>query len=194
MDIIKTFNPANHQITPEEISAMRELTDEQIEQLSKAYPNQPSGNAYLVYYMKHEKENEQRYPLGTWANLHALRKLGRNDVLPFHFHKLFFAQKSTKAEPVKQRVVDLSPDDIKGAEGLKVNEMPGTTAIVNAVQKPVPTILSAPFAEGTAKESVELTTAKAELQQAIDDKAHHMIIKKLQKTVDELETKINIAV
>lgn len=177
MDIIKTYAPGNTNITAEEIAAMKDLTDEQIATLAKAYPNQPTGNAYLVYYITGEKPHDQRFPLGTWANLHALRNLGRKDILPYHFHKMFFANKSAvKTESsTKQRVVDLSESDLKDVEGLKVN----ATNVDHVVTiEPGDTV--------SVVESAELIEAKAELQQAIDDKAHHMTVKALQKRVDEL--------
>lgn len=181
MDIIKTYAPNNANITQEELSGMKDLTDEQIAELAKAYPNQPSGNAYLVLYDTTKKDSEQLYPLNSWQNLHSLRKLGRKEWLPLSFKNKFFAPK--KAEPAQQRVVDLSDDEAKGAEGLKKDGSIKNVVIVPAEN----------FEDQSKEPSSELVAARKELQQAIDDKAHHMIVKKLQKTVDELETATNTA-
>lgn len=163
MDIIKTFNPANNNITKDEIDAMRDLTDDQIKLLAASYPNNPSGNAYLVYYMKNEKEEDQRYPLGTWSNLAGLRKLGRKDIVAFNFRKLMMARPLPKTEQPKQRVVDLSAKEALEAEGLKK-----------------------PLEIKEVQESAELSAAKKELAEAIAAKAHHATIRKLEKKVNSL--------
>lgn len=165
MDIIKTFNPEN-QLTQEQLEAMRNLTDEQIAELAKAYPNQPRGNAYLVYYITGEKPHEQRYPLGTWANLLNLRKLGRKDIIPYAFKKGFLVSKtqSPATAPAPQRTIDLSQEEAKNAEGLKT---PGTAQAA----------------------SPELLEAQEKLQQAIKDKAHPNTVRALQKKFDDLKNK-----
>jgi hypothetical protein len=173
MDIIKIYNPANTNITEEQLSAMKDLTDEQIAELAKAYPNQPRGNAYLEYYLTGEKAHEQRYPLGTWANLLSLRKLGRKDILPFRFRRQNAPRMMAPVSQPAQRVVDLSQDDLANVEGLKKQE-----PSVNEEKQENPVLDS---------QDPEVLAAKEELQKAIDSKAHHMIVKKLQKQVDDLE-------
>jgi hypothetical protein len=173
MDIIKTYNPGN-KLTDEEQSAMVNLNDEQIAELAKAYPNQPTGNAYIEYWMKNEKDIEQRFPLGTWANLNSLRKLGREDILPYRFRSSVATREVQPfVQAPAQRIVDLSEKDVVEAEGLKSVEV----APVEAVQ---------------AVASPELAAAQAELQQAIDEKAHHMTIKSLQAKVDGLAEPVSI--
>lgn len=122
MDIIEIYNPANaRNLTPEQEEAMKDLTNEEIEVLAKAYPNQPTGNAYLVYYVTTDAENKQRYPLGTWASLHNLRKLGQKHILPIGFRKnlRYTATKGSvaKVAPLTTRVVDLSKEE--KLEGMK---------------------------------------------------------------------------
>lgn len=177
MDIISTYNPGNTNITDEEVAQMRNLTDEQIEQLAKAYPNQPTGNAYLEYWIEGEKENEQRFPLGTWANLHNLRKLGRKDISAFRFRRSFQPKKNYPV-PLKtpQRIVDLSKQDVENAEGLKAKATT-TTGGVKDVHIITQDDLNA---------NPELEAAQKELQQAIDDKAHPNSIRAKQKKVNDL--------
>jgi hypothetical protein len=162
---------------------MRDLTDEQIGQLAEAYPNQPRGNAYLVYYNKNLPDKDQNYALGTWANLANLRKIGYSHILPFSFKDAFYKKNTTKSnKPAPQRVVDLSEKDIKTAEGLKQNATP-------PIQEPVPPTTTLGTNEVKAQpveESQELKDAKAELQKAQDEGAHHMTIKSLQSKVDTL--------
>ena len=198
MDIVSTYNPANANITKDQLSAMRDLTDADIETLAKAYPNQPQGNAYLVYYMKNEKDTEQRYPLGTWANLNALRKIGRKDVLPFGFKKSH-VRPAINQPPAPQRVIDLSAKDIESAEGLKVSETNVDHVVALTDAKYVaPVKINTDIVTNADQErrvvnvtpvaSPELTAAKAELQKAIDEKQHHMTVKMLQANVDKLST------
>jgi hypothetical protein len=179
MDIIKTYNPGN-KLNDEEQSAMVNLTNEQIADLAKAYPNQPTGNAYLEYWMKNEKDIEQRFPLGTWANLNSLRKLGREDILPYRFRSSFSTREVQPfVQAPAQRVVDLSAKEAVEAEGLK------SVAVVPVQDAPAPEPVKQPV-------SPEQSAAQAELQQAIDDKAHHMTIKSLQAKVDGLAEPVSI--
>lgn len=171
-DHVKIYNPDNRNITQKQIENMRNLTDVQIADLAKAYPNQARSNAYLVYYLEKESPIEQRFPLGTWQNLHNLRRMGRTDILPYSFtwaSKPGITVNKQTAVAAKEHTIDLSEGELSGAEGLKQDEK-------EAAEIPA-----------QAGEGDELAKAEAELQQAIDEKAHHMIVKKLQKRVDELK-------
>ena len=205
MDIITTYNPANTNLTPQELSAMKDLTDEQIAELAKAYPNQPTGNAYLEYWLKNEKETEQRYPLGTWANLNNLRKLGRKDILPYRFRKNYRAPRPVPVDLQKPapRIVDLSEQEVKQAEGLKVPvEGNGGISEAKTISPDQTTKIEGADLGAVTKVEVndevvvspEILAAEKELQQAIDDKAHHMTIKSLQAKVDALKQAVDKAV
>lgn len=157
MDLIKTYNPANTNITEQELSAMKDLTSADIAILAKAYPNQPTGNAYLVLYMNKKKPDDQLFPLSTWKNLDALRKMGHDDIVAYAFKKNHYVVRGQQAPP-PQRVVDLSKDETDKAEGMKQVSV-----------------------------SPELQQALIDLQKAIDEKQHHMTIKSLQAKVDGLK-------
>lgn len=124
MDILQKFNPANAaSLTKEDIAEMRNLTAQQIAELATAYPNTPTGNAYLHYYNSKEKESEQKYPLGTWHNLNSLLKLGRTEFSAVGFRKGFVAPVAKAAASTPARVVDISKSDVANAEGLKKDDM-----------------------------------------------------------------------
>lgn len=171
MDIIQTYNPGNTNITEQELSAMKDLTDAQIAELAKAYPNQPTGNAYLVLWMKKESADAQRYPLSTWGNLNNLRRNGNIDILPYAFRKGHNASRNNqKVQAPAQRVVDLSKEETDHAEGMRPVIAPVKKEVVE-----VPSILST---------DPELAAAQKELQEAKDAKAHHMTIKSLEAKVE----------
>jgi hypothetical protein len=193
MDILQVYNPANAaNLSAEETAAMKDLSNEQIAQLAQAYPNQPTGNAYLVYYITSEDAKSQRYPLGTWSNLNELRKMGRADILPFGFFKNVFSQKPTTvsvSQPKSERIVDLSAEEAASAEGLK------TVSAVNSILAPDQEAASAEGG-GTKEPSdaeleltAEIMTLENQLKDAVDKKAHPKTIKKLQDDIEALKLK-----
>ena len=123
-NFIEIYNPRNaSKLTEEQIQAMQTLTDEQIKALAEAYPNQPTGNAYLQYLITSEPLDKQRFPLGTWKNLHSLRKLGKKEIVPFGFVARGSSQNRTAVvvkKPAVKKTVDLSKNEV--IEGLKTTE------------------------------------------------------------------------
>lgn len=114
-DIIKIYNPdAAKQLAKADVAAMMELTTDQIKELAKAYPNKPTGNAYLILYDKQKKEKDQLYSLSTWGNLANLHKMGKTNFAAFTFRSLF-----NQAAAVQKvaAVQDLTPDQVKAAIG-----------------------------------------------------------------------------
>lgn len=190
MDILNTYNPANVNITTEEIAAMQNLTPAEIEQLAKAYPNQPTGNAYLVLFDKSEPDaKKQKFPLSTWNNLHNLYKYGQNQYVAYSFKKQF--QRTAVEKQAPQRTVDLSQDDLNKAEGLKSNV--DATANVNSANATFDQSLAENQNQNqqqTNQEvSPELKSLYDERQKLMDEKAHHMTIKSVQTKIDALENK-----
>lgn len=181
---INTYNPANANITADELNSMKDLTDEQIAQLAAAYPNTPNGNAYLVYYDKKHEEKSQLYPLGTWTNLHALRKLGYKDILPYSFKDKFYQKKAVANahKPAPTRTVDLGKNE--NIEGLKKEPViiysEGNRASHEAGSGLDPTVTDTSLASDDPK----LADLQKQLQQAKDDKAHHMTIKKIESDIE----------
>lgn len=117
-EIIALYNPANaSKLTPEQINAMKDLTDDQIAALAEAYPNKSFGNAYLVLYDTSEKPEKQKFALATWKNLKNVRDMGRKNFLPYAFKanmpsERAAAVKNTKAPAAgSSRAVDLKKDE-----------------------------------------------------------------------------------
>lgn len=105
--------------TPEELKEIfGGLQKEDFEQLSKAYPNRPQGNNYLIL-VNTQKGVTQVYPTSTWYNLWVnISKLGQPYWRPFTTKKMFKAGNT----PVKQKVAaiqDLTNTDLNNATGLK---------------------------------------------------------------------------
>lgn len=117
-EIIKLFNPANESnVTTEQ---MRSLTDEQIGWLADAYPNTPTGGAYLILHDNRLPDDRQLKPLSTWQNLHTLRvKNSQKNLSAMGFRKnIFKARKPfvgrtiiSKRNPIPPRVVDISSEE-----------------------------------------------------------------------------------
>jgi hypothetical protein len=193
MNILEVYNPANaDKLTAEQEAAMKDLSNEQIAQLAENFPNQPSGNAYLKYYITSEDAKAQRFPLGTWKNLHELRKLGRNDVLPFAFNKKLATNLKLVTPVAKtsaERTVDLSAAEAAIAEGVKV-----ATAASAAETLTGAVAAEAAIAEGESEEVIslkkEITSLEGELKQAVEKKEHPQKIKKLEKDIEALKLKL----
>jgi hypothetical protein len=91
-ELIALYNPANaHNLTAEQVKAMAEITNDQLDALAKAYPNSANQRPYLVLHDNNVREpNRQLYPLSTWQNLRNVRKMnGLNNLVPFTFRSLF---------------------------------------------------------------------------------------------------------
>lgn len=97
-DIIKLYDPANAgNLTPDEITAMQNLSKAELDQLAAAYPNKTLGGSYLVLFNKSIPANKQLYPLTTWQNLANLRRNPKKDnFVAFNYAKNF-NRKSAKA-------------------------------------------------------------------------------------------------
>jgi len=97
--LIAKFNPTNGaNLTPEDFEIMRALTDEQIDALANAYPNQPNRKAYLRLYDKNVAANKQLFNLSTWQNLRNLRKFNaKKNLVPYDF----FNVRTMATQPVK---------------------------------------------------------------------------------------------
>jgi hypothetical protein len=185
MDIISVYNPANSNITADEIAAMKDLSNEEIAQLATAYPNSPNGNAYLVYYNAKEELKDQRYPLGTWANLNNLRKLGQKWILPFNFRSKQYPSKAVGnvLKSIPPRTVDLSKDDLGTVEGLKPADKVSAPEATGSLVTSIP--VTNEVAQADAPVDPKLKELEDSLQQARDDKAHHMTIKSIEKSIED---------
>lgn len=205
---LERFNPSN-KLSSEDVDALRNLSNEQIQELAKMYPNAPRGNGYLLLYNTKVKEDQQTFPLSTWRNLANLhKKLGQTYWKPWDFRS---SVKTTKTPVVGVarglRKVDLQPGDIAGAEGLKTgavatastevtNPAPaaaetGAVSSEGATASTEVTNQAAATAEiGAVTESPELAAynaAKEKLDQLVAQKAHPNSIKAAEKALAKAE-------
>lgn len=138
--LIEKMNPANAgNQSPEDLELMRALTDEQIDVLAEAYPNQPTRRSYLRLFDKSVPADKQLYQLSTWQNLRNVRKFSnRKNLIPWDF--LTTATKFNQPRPTassnkvsnspKKVVVDLTAqeaaDELRTSMNI-VDKAPGTT-------------------------------------------------------------------
>lgn len=112
--LILKFNPANAgNITPEDLLEMRALTDDQINVLAEAFPNQPSRKSYLRLYDTTLDPHRQLYQLSTWQNLRNVRKFSnKKNLVAYDFYQVGAraAARATKPPPPapKKVVVDMT--------------------------------------------------------------------------------------
>jgi len=85
--LLAKFNPANAgNLTAQDITEMRNLTDQQIDALANAYPNQANRRPYLRLYDTSKAENKQLFNLSTWQNLRNVRKFSNmKNLVPYDF-------------------------------------------------------------------------------------------------------------
>lgn len=97
--LIQKFNPLNAaNLTGEDLEIMHGLTDQQIDVLANAYPNQPQRRSYIRYYDKNVPATKQVYNLGTWQNLRNLRKFNNmKNLIPWDF----FSPAGVARQPIK---------------------------------------------------------------------------------------------
>lgn len=182
---INTYNPGNSSITADELNAMKDFSDDEIRELAKTYPNSPNGNAYLVYYDNKTDAKSQLYPLGTWANLAALRKLGYKHILAYSFKDKFYQKKAVANahKPTPSRTVDLSVTE--KLEGLKVS-VPVGEGTANIITNELHSEDHLPSEDQNISAIDEkLLILEVELQELRIEKAHHMTIKAKEKEIEE---------
>jgi len=149
--LIEKFNPLNAaNVSAEELEFMHNLTDEQIDVLANAYPNQPQRRAYIRLYDKNVPANKQVFNLSTWQNLRNLRKFNnRKNLIAWDFFSVAGANRhpvkavapiAGKGSPRKV-VVDLSAKEAaaevaasvnKPAEGANTGEKKPAAKVVKA--------------------------------------------------------------
>lgn len=97
--LIQKFNPLNApNLNAEDLETMHNLTDDQIDVLANAYPNQPQRRSYIRYYDKNVPLAKQVYNLGTWQNLRNLRKFNNmKNLIPWDF----FSPAGVARQPIK---------------------------------------------------------------------------------------------
>lgn len=117
MDTQKFDPKILNNLEQKDIDQLRNLTDAEISQLAKLFPNAPGGNNYLVL-EDTRKGVKQLYPFSSFVNLDTLRnKLNQKYWVIKTLRSKFNA---TKSQPGKVAPIqDLTAKDIKNAAGLK---------------------------------------------------------------------------
>lgn len=121
-NLIDIYNPRNaSSLTQEQIDNMGKLTDEQIGQLAKAYPNSDSNFAYLILY--DENARKQNYARSTWANLYHLRTKNKaKQYSALTFASLWRGGDSTQRKDANvipmAMTQDISRQEVESAPGI----------------------------------------------------------------------------
>jgi hypothetical protein len=209
--LIETYNPQNAKaLDAQQIEAMQHFSNEQIEELAAAYPNQPRGNNYLVLINTTLPANKQVYQLSTWKNLASLRRLNQKQFSAYSFKSVFDNNKTNLPKvgiSLPAQVIDLSKQSMTDLPGFKPSEV-ATDPIISTEGAVPPNLVptedngaAAVVAEGAAgSETVydmsnpdianavsELKEQEAKLDQLKTDKAHHMTIKAQETKVEEVK-------
>jgi len=133
--LIAKFNPANGaNVSAEDQLEMQNFTDEQIQILAKAYPNQPQRRSYIRLYDKTLPANKQLFQLSTWQNLNNLRKYSnKKNLVAYDFLTIKTKQQprpiAGKPTAPKRVVVDLTAQEAaaeltKAIQNQKVKAVP----------------------------------------------------------------------
>jgi hypothetical protein len=141
--MIEKYNPDKfRELKPEDIEAMRKFTMNDVAELAKAYPNKPSGRAYLVLFNTEDKA-KQLYPLSTWQNLLALWKQQLTKYVAYSFAALHNNKTAPGMTAKTGPVQDLTQAEVTKA--IKGQKTPVTVPI-GQKQTPKP-VKSTPVAD-----------------------------------------------
>src|SRR5688572_8861823 len=73
-DLVKLYNPANAAgLTPDQVAGLQKLTDGELKELAKAYPNVTMQRAYLLIIDTRKSPDKQLPTLSSFENLYNLR-------------------------------------------------------------------------------------------------------------------------
>jgi len=120
-DIVKLYNPANAAaLTAEEIAGLQTLTNQDLKELSTAYPNSMSSKAYLLILNSLSKNKRELPALSTFGNLYNLRtKNGQKGYVAIGFRGQFKPNPIAPQSKRKQEVLDLSDTELLTLPGFK---------------------------------------------------------------------------
>ena len=130
-DFVKLYNPANAAaLTPEQIEGLQKLTDADLKELAKAYPNVTMQRAYLLIIDSKVPIHKQLPTLSSFENLYNLRtKNNMKSRVAYNF-------KGYKAKPIvvskssrKPQVLDLQSAELKDLPGFKRADVVETKTI-----------------------------------------------------------------
>lgn len=141
---LQKYDPANAKnLTPEDIAAMKDFTNDDLLTLAQLFPNKAQGGAYLI--IGNTNMKVQTGNRGTFQNLYNLKvKNGQKQFFAMSYTSLF---RVAPKQPAIGKLVDLTNEEIK--------QRPGFGAAIAAKQ---------------IKEKVQTPTAKEQVAAGATDK------------------------
>lgn len=120
MDLIKLYNPANASaLKPDEIAALQKLTNDELKQLAKAYPNSVMQKAFLLIVDGRKDPAKQIPTLSTFENLYNLRIRHSLNYIAINFKGNTSPKFINPVKPRRSEVVDLSDTELMSLPGFK---------------------------------------------------------------------------
>jgi len=121
-DLVKLYNPANAaSLTPDQVAGLQKLSDSELKELAKAYPNVTMQRAYLLIVDTRKPVQKQLPTLSSFENLYNLRtKNNMKSYIAFNFkgYKSPVKQATPKGKR-KVEVLDLSDAELLTLPGFK---------------------------------------------------------------------------
>ena len=124
-DLVKLYNPANAAgLTPDQVAGLQKLTDSELKELAKAYPNVTMQRAYLLIIDTRKSPDKQLPTLSSFENLYNLRtKNNMKSYVAYNFKGYKAPNKTVtnKGKSVKKKVevLDLSDAELLTLPGFK---------------------------------------------------------------------------
>ena len=124
-DLVKLYNPANAAgLNPDQVAGLQKLTDSELKELAKAYPNVTMQRAYLLIIDTRKSPDKQLPTLSSFENLYNLRtKNNMKSYVAYNFKGYKAPNKlvTTKGKSVKKKVevLDLSDAELLTLPGFK---------------------------------------------------------------------------
>jgi hypothetical protein len=124
-DLVKLYNPANAAgLTPDQVAGLQKLTDGELKELAKAYPNVTMQRAYLLIIDTRKSPDKQLPTLSSFENLYNLRtKNNMKSYVAYNFKGYKAPNKlvTNKGKSVKKKVevLDLSDAELLTLPGFK---------------------------------------------------------------------------
>lgn len=177
-ELVAKFDPANaNNLSESDLEQMRALTDDEIDHLAKAYPNQAQRKAYLITYDKNLDAKKQLYHLSTWQNLRNVRKFAnRKNLIPWTFRSLFMGQgrpqtstpQGRNTAPARKETIDLSAEAAAKELTEAIGKRPVTSDTAKKVTVPVTAAVKPAAEKKTAApaKSVKMPAAKKAAEKA----------------------------
>ena len=139
-DLVKLYNPANAAaLTPDQVAGLQKLSDSELKELAKAYPNVTMQRAYLLIIDTRKSPDKQLPALSSFENLYNLRtKNNMKSYIAYNFkgYKVNSPVVKKGKQTKKVEVLDLSDAELLSLPGFKT--IPATEVKVKKIGKKLP--------------------------------------------------------